>query len=71
MDFPWPVTDDELLLNNAMASLLALYGEDDRKTMRDEAARLLLKAYGNGVRDEVVLVGYVARALAVSRSQPR
>jgi hypothetical protein len=68
MDFPWPVTDDELLLNNAMASLLAPYGEDDRKRIGDEAARLLLKAYGDGVRDEDVLVGYVATALALSRS---
>jgi DNA invertase Pin-like site-specific DNA recombinase len=63
MDFPWPITDGELLLDNTMARLLDSFSEDERALIRDDVARHLIHAYNEGVRDENILVRYAAKAL--------
>jgi hypothetical protein len=69
MDFPSPISDDELLLNNALAAVMASYGdggEEDRKLVREAEAHLLIEAYDQGVRDEEVLIRYATKAPRLS-----
>lgn len=66
IDFPWPVTDDELVLNNALASVMSAYearGDHEEDYVRDAAARLIVEAYNQGIRDSDVLARYALKAL--------
>ncbi|MBV9564820.1 MAG: hypothetical protein JOY90_30900 [Bradyrhizobium sp.] len=65
-DFPWPVTDDELVLNKALEQVLASYrpaGDHETALIRDAAIRLLAEAYQEGLRDEDALVHQTLKAL--------
>jgi tRNA(Arg) A34 adenosine deaminase TadA len=69
--FPWPVTDDELVLNRALDSVVAAYGtagglEADR--LRKAAAKLIFEAHDQGIRDEDVIVHQVLNTLRRGRS---
>jgi hypothetical protein len=69
--FPWPVTDEELLLNNALERTLAAYeprGPKEPQRVRDVAAKLIVEAYDQGVRDERTLAHYALNALRLGRS---
>jgi hypothetical protein len=69
--FPWPVTDEELLLNNALARTLKAYesrGARAPQRVRDVAAKLIVEAYDQGVRDEKTLAHYALNALRLGRS---
>lgn len=64
--FPWPVTDDELVLNNALASVISAYaprGDTEDSYDRETAARLIIEAYNQGIRDPDVLANYALKAL--------
>jgi hypothetical protein len=69
--FPWPVTDDELVLNRALENVVAAYGDVGRfeeAWLREAAANLIIEAYDQGVCDEEMLVRHALRAL--SRGRP-
>jgi hypothetical protein len=69
--FPWPVTDEELLLNNALERTLAACeprGANEAKRIRDAAANLIVEAYNQGVRDEEHLANYALKALKLKRT---
>jgi hypothetical protein len=68
--FPWPVTDDELLLNNALGEVLAAYGprgENEAAWVSEAAGKLIVEAYERGVRDPEALVHYALRTLRRGR----
>jgi hypothetical protein len=56
-DFPWPITNEELLLNN----------------VREAAANLFVQAYNQGIRDADVFAHDALKALrdGNARAQPR
>ena len=65
-DFPWPVSDEDLLLTNALERTLAAYeprGDHEAEWVRDAAGNLIVEAYNQGVRDEEVLVHYALKSL--------
>jgi hypothetical protein len=65
-DFPWPITNEELLLNNALASVMSAYdarGDYEESYVRQAAANLIVEAYNQGVRDADVLAHYALKAL--------
>ena len=69
--FPWPVTDEELLLNNAVERTLKAYessGAHAPRRVRDVAAKLVVEAYDQGARDEKTLAHYALNALRLRRS---
>jgi hypothetical protein len=69
--FPWPVTDDELVLNRTLENVVAAYGDAgplEEAWLREAAANLIIEAYNQGVRDEDVLVHHALRTL--SRGRP-
>jgi hypothetical protein len=56
--FPWPVTDDELVLTDALEKAIAAYceaGPSDEARIREAAANLILEAFNQGVRDQMCL----------------
>lgn len=64
--FPWPVTDDELLLNDALETVIARslpVSQPDRERLVTAAANLIVDAYNQGVREQVVLVRHTLDAL--------
>lgn len=64
--FPWPVSDEELLLNTALEHTLAVYeprGDNEAEWVRDAAGNLIVEAYNQGVRDEETLVHYALKSL--------
>lgn len=64
--FPWPVTDEDLVLDNALASVLNTYdarGDEEEAVVRDAAARLIIEAYNQGIRDEAILSQFALKAL--------
>jgi hypothetical protein len=64
--FPWPVTDEELKLENAMARVMAAYearGMAEESWVQDAAAKLIIEAYEQGIRDEEVLAHYALKSL--------
>ena len=64
--FPWPVTDDELVLNTALEHVVATYGDAgplEEAWLRKAAANLIFEAYDQGIRDEDVLVHQVLKTL--------
>jgi len=68
LKFPWPVTDEDLLLTNALDRTLAAYeprGDHEAEWVRDAASRLIIEAYAQGVRDEETLAHYALKALKV------
>jgi hypothetical protein len=65
--FPWPVTEKELVLANALDDVMAAYGhvgEIEEAWVREASARLIVEAYNQGVRDEDVLAHYALKSLA-------
>jgi hypothetical protein len=72
LNFPWPITDQELLLNNALERTLAAYeprGVNEAEWVRDAAANLIVEAYNQGVRDEEALAHYALKALKLGRRE--
>lgn len=68
--FPWPVTDDELILNGALEDVMAAYaeaGEEETARVREAAAALIIEAYNQGVRDQAVLAHHALRTLRRGR----
>jgi hypothetical protein len=68
--FPWPVTDEDLVLDNALASVLNTYdarGDEEEAVVRDAAARLIIEAYNQGIRDEAILSRFALKALRAPR----
>jgi hypothetical protein len=68
--FPWPVTDDELMLNTALEKVVAAYGDAGRLEeawLRTTAANLIFETYDQGIRDEDVLVHQVLKTLRRGR----
>jgi hypothetical protein len=64
--FPWPVTDEELVLTNALENVMASYSEAgplEEAWIREAAANLILDAHDHGVRDEDVLAHYALKTL--------
>jgi hypothetical protein len=71
--FPWPVTEDQLILANALDEVMAAYGdvgETEQAWVRDAAAKLIVEAYYQGVRDEDVLAHYALKSLARGSRRP-
>jgi hypothetical protein len=68
MAFPWPVTDDELLLSNALTKVMNALGDGgrDKAQIREKAARFILDVHNKGVRDEEILAAYATRTLFLS-----
>ena len=70
LNFPWPITDQELLLNNALERTLTAYeprGANEAEWVRDAAANLIVEAYNLGVRDEEALAHHALKALKLGR----
>jgi hypothetical protein len=70
--FPWPVTDEELVLNEALEDVVAAYSEAgplEEAWIREAAANLILEAYNQGARDQDVLAHYALKTLG--RGRPR
>ncbi|MBU6465027.1 MAG: hypothetical protein KGL35_07845 [Bradyrhizobium sp.] len=68
--FPWPVTDEELILDKALASVLNTYnahGDEEEAVVEEAAARLIIEAYNQGIRDEAALSRFALRALRGER----
>jgi hypothetical protein len=68
--FPWPVTDDELVLNRTLENVVAAYGDAgplEEAWLREAAANLIIEAYSQGVRDEDVLAHHALRTLRRGR----
>jgi hypothetical protein len=68
--FPWPVTDDELVLNRTLENVVAAYGDAgplEAAWLRKAAANLIFEAYDQGIRDEDVLVHQVLKTLRRGR----
>lgn len=70
--FPWPVADDELLLNQALADVIKAYGpagENEAALVRGAASNWIMEAYEQGVRDEATLVHFALKALRGGRTR--
>jgi len=70
MAFPWPVTEDELLLTRALTSAMNTYeprGQNEEELIQEAAANLITEAYNQGVRDEETLTHYALRSLRQGR----
>jgi hypothetical protein len=68
--FPWPVTDEELVVNRALENVVTAYGDAGRLEeawLRKTAANLIFEAYDQGIRDEEVLVHQVLKTLRRGR----
>jgi hypothetical protein len=67
--FPWPVTEDELLLTNALGSVMSTYeARANEETLVQEAAEnLIIEAYNQGIRDEETWAHYALRSLRRGR----
>jgi hypothetical protein len=68
--FPWPVTEDELLLTNALGSVMSTYearGTHEEALVQEAAAYLVIEAYNQGIRDEETLAHYALRSLRRGR----
>ena len=68
--FPWPVTDDELVVTRALENVVAAYGDAGRLEeawLRKTAANLIFEAYDQGICDEDVLVHQVLKTLRRGR----
>jgi hypothetical protein len=68
--FPWPVTDEDLVLDNALASVLNAYdarGDEEEAVVREAAAKLIIEAYNQGIRDEAILSRFALKALRAQR----
>jgi hypothetical protein len=68
--FSWPVTDDQLTLANALDDVMAAYGEvgaEEEAWVREASAKLIVEAYGQGVRDEDQLAHYALKSLVRGR----
>lgn len=68
--FPWPVTDEELILDKALANVLNTYdarGDEEEAVVEEAAARLIIEAYDQGIRDEATLSRFALRALRGGR----
>jgi hypothetical protein len=69
--FPWPVTDDELVLNRALENVVAVYGDAgplEAAWLREIAANLIIEAYDQGIRDGDVLVHHALKTLRRGRT---
>jgi hypothetical protein len=72
--FPWPLTDDQLLLNEALEDVLASSRQseprekDEQEWLYVSAIDLILNAYEQGVRDRETLVN---NALTIMGFIPR
>lgn len=69
-DFPWPITDEELLLNNALDAVMSSYepgGDHEEALVQKAAASLIVEAYNQGVRDKETLANYALRSLQLGR----
>lgn len=65
-EFPWPITDDELILNNALTivmNTLTVGASDEEPPPQEEAAELIVEAYNQGIRDPDMLAHYALKAL--------
>jgi hypothetical protein len=70
--FPWPVTDDDLLMNNALEDVMRLYnarGRKERAYVQEAATNLIVEAYKQGVRDEEALVHYALKSLSQGKRE--
>jgi hypothetical protein len=68
--FPWPVTEEELLLTNALGSLMSTYearGANEETLVQEAAANLIIEAYNQGIRDEEALAHFALRSLRRGR----
>jgi len=68
--FPWPVTDEDLVLDNALASVLNAYdarGDEEEAVLRKAAAKLTIEAYNQGIRDEAILSRFALKELQAHR----
>jgi hypothetical protein len=64
--FPWPVTDDQLLLTQSLEDVLAAVGprnETDEARIGEVAKRLVVEAYQFGVRDRTTISEYALREM--------
>jgi hypothetical protein len=71
LSFPWPVAEDELLLDNALARAMGSYearGSNEDEFVQEAAARLIIEACNQGVRDEEMLAHYAIKTLRTGRS---
>jgi len=57
MSFPWPVTDDELVLDEALDIALRYFEQDEAQyaTVESFAGEAIMAEWRRGVRNEVVL----------------
>jgi hypothetical protein len=65
-EFPWPITDDELILNNALAIVMNRLAAGDQNQERlpvEEAAELIVEAYNQGIREPDKLAHHALKAL--------
>ncbi|HET7886772.1 MAG TPA: hypothetical protein VFL62_11140 [Bradyrhizobium sp.] len=65
-DFPWPVTDDELVLDEALAVVMDAcepHGSNEDDYIRAAAAKLIVEAFNQGIRDPQILSHYALKAL--------
>jgi hypothetical protein len=65
-DFPWPVTEDELILSSALAGVMGAYqasGGSEEDYVREAAANLIVEGYNQGIRDPDLLARYALKAL--------
>ena len=68
--FPWPVTEDQLILANALDDVMAAYGTvggAEEAWVREVSAKLIVEAYNQGVRDEDMLAYFALKSLALGR----
>jgi hypothetical protein len=68
--FPWPVTEEELLLTNALGSVMSTYearGINEETLVEEAAANLIIEAYNQGIRDEEALAHFALRSLRRGR----
>ena len=67
MSFPWPVTDDELVLNDALNIVMRYFDlpldEQDHASVEKFAAEFILKEWKAGVRHELVLANKAIQAV--------
>lgn len=64
------VTEDELLLTNAIESVMSTYearGRNEETLVQEAAANLIIEAYNQGITDEETLVHYALRPLRRGR----
>jgi hypothetical protein len=64
--FPWPVTDEELLLTQSLEDVMAAVGprnRTDEARIGGIAKRLVVEAYEFGVRDRKTIAEYALREM--------